>query len=103
PCSASPPAPLSSPTRRSSDLRRIRQVSGRIPEPDCLLDLRVFAERIQVSPVPHGLRSETETAVGGESGSSGQAIATIAEDDLAADRKSTRLNSSHVKTSYAVF
>src|SRR5690606_40500795 len=69
---------------RSPDLhlRRAAEINAAVGLGDCL----VFDEQFDVA----------EFAVGGE-------IRSLAVIDQFADRKSTRLNSSHVKISYAVF
>src|SRR5699024_12642984 len=74
-----PPAPPSFPTRRSSDLRHHRR--DRPPgQPPRAQRGRAAAEPVPHRLLPHGARHPR-----------------------AQDRKSTRLNSSHVSISYAVF
>src|SRR5690606_40290188 len=81
------PARRSLPTRRSSDLARVL-LGGLGVQPDALgVGL---------------LRDVAEDAVLPEGGLQEQAVAVAVLGDVA-DRKSTRLNSSHVKRSYAVF
>src|SRR5699024_12347254 len=82
---------LSSPTRRSSDLRRPVPCLLR-PEPDGVGRqlAAVLAEPLCVGPVGRFFQ-QPHLPVGG-----------LDAADLA-DRKSTRLNSSHVSISYAVF
>src|SRR5690606_41660985 len=81
------------PTRRSSDLAWARQAfrhcsAGTVrPGPRCLPCVRAMAA------VADGSRSS------GGTGLHGTGLVPLA----APDRKSTRLNSSHVKISYAVF
>src|SRR5207302_10987777 len=84
---ARPPYPHSFPTRRSSDL--LHAAAHGAPYPvfglTSVLDAGV--------PLPHGL----EQTVAGLDAAELRAAAR------SSDRKSTRLNSSHVKNSYAVF
>src|SRR5690606_41486358 len=91
-------APLSFPTRRSSDLA------------DQLQQLVVVGAAAQRAAQVHpGLRKQAgvEDAVGGQPRARAAAAEGLRdrgdESHLALDRKSTRLNSSHVKISYAVF
>src|SRR5690606_41524674 len=89
PLSADPGSLLSFPTRRSSDLvpqmassgvrGTSRQLLQRLPEPQQQLDVR------------------------GVPGDGGPEPARAVRPGRAGDRKSTRLNFSHVKISYAVF
>src|SRR5690606_42077053 len=89
------------PTRRSSDLLLW---NGRLPDARQLdeLNSRLYAERglprtvvdmIRLMPRDANPMAALRTAVS----------ALALEDPEAEDRKSTRLNSSHVKISYAVF
>src|SRR5690606_39744473 len=80
-----PPTSTLFPTRRSSDLTRI-QVEHPVTEMVTGIDL--VAEQLRIA-AGHKLRIRQEDVV-----LNGHAIE---------DRKSTRLNSSHVKISYAVF
>src|SRR5690606_41738620 len=97
-CSSSGGRPQqhSFPTRRSSDLlfrRRVGQVGRagawprRIDEGERAVELHFLYQRHRVFELLIGFPGEPDDDVRGE----GQ------------DRKSTRLNSSHVKISYAVF
>src|SRR5690606_42097797 len=93
--SVAPPDLHSFPTRRSSDL--LMQNSSRIapydeePQAELELELLVLEGRAQL---------ESGSLAFGEGGKEAQAaLMTLGR----ADRKSTRLNSSHVKISYAVF
>src|SRR5207249_7938034 len=94
PAFASPPAPPSFPTRRSSDLLhrerfvRFDQIEIRDPR-SCLLHEILHR---------HDRREEQVLGL-----AAAGRIAGDFRDRLDADRKSTRLNSSHVSISYAVF
>src|SRR5690606_41242691 len=83
-------APHSFPTRRSSDLVEEAIRNMQIVAP---FDGTVVSLDAQLGETVNTMSLGTS---GGRS-----AVVTIA--DLARDRKSTRLNSSHVKISYAVF
>src|SRR5204862_7777912 len=87
------PAAHSFPTRRSSDLRHghVRQQGPRRRGPDDQLALRIARQR-----------EGHEDGVGLDCfvAQTNSVFVTFA---LARDRKSTRLNSSHVEISYAVF
>src|SRR5690606_41073818 len=90
-CTACPPALPSFPTRRSSDLRRApsRIRAGRA----ALLKLRRFQKESRSRRERPAHRAAAACRRRGRAGClPGRA-----------DRKSTRLNSSHVKISYAVF
>src|SRR5690606_40784937 len=98
-----PPPHPSSPTRRSSDLRS-RPVEAAPPrlEP-CFLARHELLERDRLDLIPEpgtGAAEVRDTRLGADAGAG-------EEDDplgvVDGDRKSTRLNSSHVKISYAVF
>src|SRR5690606_40703058 len=96
---AHPPALRSSPTRRSSDLA--------VPN-DALLDAGPGARRAGVLRVREGRVQRVEVRLGLRGLAMTEVLEGLEEGDrvLAAgalDRKSTRLNSSHVKISYAVF
>src|SRR5207302_8319674 len=96
PTSPAPPHPHSFPTRRSSDLvvTDLQSWLRRHPKPteQELLDIARALLHAQPSMAPL-LRLANDVA-----------LAADAEDaSRALDRKSTRLNSSHVKISYAVF
>src|SRR5690606_41055452 len=73
------------PTRRSSDLIRIR-VLGFEVRPDL---------RVELAGVPHDFLPVVRTQPG--------VLIHYRDAMMGGDRKSTRLNSSHVKISYAVF
>src|SRR5688500_19796699 len=73
---------LSFPTRRSSDLQQQRVLAAGDRRPSLLLGRRRRRER-RAEPFPHGRREQVE--------------------HHPVDRKSTRLNSSHLVISYAVF
>src|SRR5690606_41162985 len=97
PCTThdSAPAPHSCPTRRSSDLVQ-RPARGRDAVDD-LLQLLVHVGLLRVPQVE---------AVGDGQGPGARAhhvTARFGHGQRGSDRKSTRLNSSHVKISYAVF
>src|SRR5690606_40076962 len=85
-----PPDLHSFPTRRSSDLLLGRERGG--PRRQALLQ-----RLLQLHPgqAPSHLRDAARLARAGRAGARGR--------PADADRKSTRLNSSHVKISYAVF
>src|SRR5690606_41047962 len=93
-CSADPPHLPSFPTRRSSDLRSLlrrvlQEYAAEGLRPVVASELEFFLFEPNPDPLrpfepPRGLDGRTSDAAG-------------------ADRKSTRLNSSHVKISYAVF
>src|SRR5207245_10199962 len=88
-------APLHSfPTRRSSDLKRLdaQAVQGR----GTVEQHRVVADDL-VEDVPHLGTAALDHALGGLD------VGRVALVDELADRKSTRLNSSHGSISYAVF
>src|SRR5690606_40989814 len=93
-CSATPPPPPSSPARRSSDLapasRRL------LVEPVHQRADPVRAPDRHRALVPPGHPADARGALG-------QFAPGPAYPAERADRKSTRLNSSHVKSSYAVF
>src|SRR5690606_40210309 len=76
------------PTRRSSDLGRRVHRGARRCDP---VDLRRLGRGLT--------RAEQEKSCGGDS----LRIRAVASSAGTRDRKSTRLNSSHVKISYAVF
>src|SRR5690606_40411142 len=57
----------------------------------------------QRRPQPHGKRAESGRLAGGSGGRGGGQEVIQARGRAEEDRKSTRLNSSHVKISYAVF
>src|SRR5690606_40705922 len=87
--------PPSFPTRRSSDLALLKLVSGDIDD-ERLTTLGGILCDAQSSSL-FGLRTTLRSLAGGQPG------AESSVGKLIGDRKSTRLNSSHVKISYAVF
>src|SRR5207249_11031390 len=93
---------LSFPTRRSSDLCRRRVQLMAMVMPLLLLTLILKAPisplRQSISALPALLGATVEVHVWGV-----PALPTSWTGMLLADRKSTRLNSSHVSISYAVF
>src|SRR5690606_40762055 len=93
PRSCAPRAPHSFPTRRSSDL--------------LVLDLGVGLEQLmRLDHAPEGVRGDAlalEYASLDAGSVNGGHVLRAAEAAAHLDRKSTRLNSSHVKISYAVF
>src|SRR5690606_41470259 len=86
---------LSSPTRRSSDLLAADQGDGRSGDgggqPAELLQLRVATDHDRAEPGPGDQHAGQATHRAQPTGTGNR------------DRKSTRLNSSHAKSSYAVF
>src|SRR5690606_41788776 len=82
PCCRAPPALHSFPTRRSSDLRRGHRLRTRSPRDD---------------PAVRTRRAERARST------SGPRLTVPTPRPRTTDRKSTRLKSSHVKISYAVF
>src|SRR5438874_8000831 len=78
------------PTRRSSDLRRFQ---------DCL-DICARASRRHSSAAIHSELAEWTAVAQAELGFPPESVRATA---VHSDRKSTRLNSSHVEISYAVF
>src|SRR5690606_39721867 len=85
------------PTRRSSDLIRARRGTWEAST------LQLFVERIHPRWMGGG-RREMLILQGSRVIKAGdEALAKSASRDAHLDRKSTRLNSSHVKISYAVF
>src|SRR5690606_39477532 len=90
---------LSVPTRRSSDL-----VVNRGPLTVTVLEegrTRIPQRYIISSPIAGQLRRVELRA--GDRVQAGETVVAVVEAAPAGDRKSTRLNSSHVKISYAVF
>src|SRR5690606_41859001 len=101
-CAGAPPALHSFPTRRSSDLH-----AALAARPGCRVALD---DLLPVLVADRLLSPEDADEVGRYAGLSGgeqHALVALARRKLRApatgDRKSTRLNSSHVKISYAVF
>src|SRR5690606_41376053 len=87
-----PPLP-SFPTRRSSDLKQ------------AFLDHHSPAAQVFLSRLENEVHPTSEIRVGGEFASRSQQHSgvSVMSARMHLDRKSTRLNSSHVKISYAVF
>src|SRR5690606_41316380 len=83
------------PTRRSSDLTALREAACRdlVPEEDVLGDREPIND---IELLVHGGNAEIDRRLRVGDGN----LYTLPGDR---DRKSTRLNSSHVKISYAVF
>src|SRR5690606_40272699 len=95
-----PRAPPSFPTRRSPDLRRRRLLEELEPR------FRQVLSSLTRGQLQGSLRYRSSFAPPGQDeGAVRDALAKALRDGLARDRdrKSTRLNSSHVKISYAVF
>src|SRR5690606_41836783 len=96
-CSCPPPRPPSSPTRRSSDLVHAQRRDGEDVE-DADIDVGdhpAIGERHD--------RPGREREHGGDERREEEHPLVRARRNDRLDRKSTRLNSSHVKISYAVF
>src|SRR5207249_8681223 len=101
PCSRSPPALHSFPTRRSSDLRLSGRVQAHRPCLSPMRSLLALCEQISLRylpPLPRsiGPHQRLDTSLCRTRSPSRLHRETL-------DRKSTRLNSSHVSISYAVF
>src|SRR5690606_40577487 len=97
------PEPRSSPTRRSSDLGlTLLDSAGKPMNPKgILLEASHGSATIRgnvLSVAPHAMASGTQGIVRFTS-----TVRIMPPRGAATDRKSTRLNSSHVKISYAVF
>src|SRR5207253_8697408 len=101
PRSVAPPHLPSFPTRRSSDLRAFTDLAAR-PQVRIRTDHRGF---VDARAINHASGPDQDSVA--DLGIADHAIGTnpaVASDTGAAqDRKSTRLNSSHVAISYAVF
>src|SRR5206468_11343662 len=98
-----PPRSLHSfPTRRSSDLDVILEMLANV---NLGKDLGLLAERGRVVVI--GSRGTVEidprATMGRDASILGMVLAKTPEPEMARDRKSTRLNSSHDQISYAVF
>src|SRR5690606_41949766 len=91
------------PTRRSSDLADVQErepdVRGRVVAAEKLRQERRSGHR-RVHPDLHVSRRTPRAVTGPESGSRPTGAPLAAPDTAQGDRKSTRLNSSHVKISY---
>src|SRR5690606_41602532 len=83
------------PTRRSSDLL----MEARIPLPD----LTLAREMQAIRDIAHDVDGKATVELADGRRLTGAEIQQAYLDAVRADRKSTRLNSSHVKISYAVF
>src|SRR5205807_9560367 len=98
-----PPIYTSFPTRRSSDLERI--LRGDFPEGTALPPERELVSQTRMSrtTVREALRIlEVQGLVRIKTGRAGGAyVYRPGEESMAGDRKSTRLNSSHLVISYA--
>src|SRR5699024_12842295 len=96
-----PPRALASlATRRSSD--RVTDLAPRVQHVCAIADLErasVEVDGLLVAPGPAVLSGPVDPGAGGQVESAQQ----IDPAQLKVDRKSTRLNSSHVSISYAVF
>src|SRR5690606_39566124 len=94
-CPVSHRALHSFPTRRSSDLAQIPDVSYVVQRGDTLSGIAArFSTTVAELATINQLRDRHSIRIG-------QTLILPAQDG--SDRKSTRLNSSHVKISYAVF
>src|SRR5207302_4135217 len=93
-----PPPPHPFPTRRSSDLPQWRQLcESSEHQPPAKRGERRKGQAIKEAPIGRKTKSRKSAVA---------AVTGVKEEDIIAldeDRKSTRLNSSHVKISYAVF
>src|SRR5690606_41519249 len=92
-CALAPHVPHCSPTRRSSDLKSHKDMSR--------YSLLLAEHILEVSGVERDAAIDEAFAIN-EKWQAGEATFHEAR-QVALDRKSTRLNSSHVKISYAVF
>src|SRR5207302_6578340 len=90
-CSGAPRHLPSFPTRRSSDLRASRATSAAV---------RVMCRSSRQSRPRHAARQRYAR---GRCRTGGGGVPPYGTPESPPDRKSTRLNSSHVKISYAVF
>src|SRR5207302_10962138 len=98
---STPGAPHCFPTRRSSDLLRQagETYAGRTKKPLFGFSISEYHGRRvggRIGRIPGSLQHERDRAQRG-------GLSKTFRGDFPRDRKSTRLNSSHVKTSYAVF
>src|SRR5690606_41380703 len=89
------------PTRRSSDLRSVAAAEQPQQEQEQVDEVEVQRQRARDRQVPGAAVDQIDLldllgVIGGQAGEDQHA-------DHVVDRKSTRLNSSHVKISYAVF
>src|SRR5690606_39645673 len=103
-CASGPhPSPPSVPTRRSSDLEE-PVVEPEVDEDDEIdPDAPVVEDGIDDRVPFHGVLAPLGALSGDRRRLSAEEGAITWRDGAAPDRKSTRLNSSHVKISYAVF
>src|SRR5690606_42101369 len=102
PARASPRAPRSFPTRRSSDLalQGLRAARG-VDQPFVSVLAHSYGSTAALLSLAEDDVSVDALAVVGSPGSPARSAAELHVGSV--DRKSTRLNSSHVKISYAVF
>src|SRR5947209_17252538 len=95
-----PPSPPF-PTRRSSDLRR---PPGRdLEDNHALGDMDLRRGQTDAADILQGFQHVGDEPADFQRGGIGDGIGNPAQDGVAQDRKSTRLNSSHANISYAVF
>src|SRR5690606_42127320 len=90
PCSSAHPDLPSFPTRRSSDLTAASRYEDNLAVNKAVADVK---DSVRIIPTPKSMNVKRGTTTLNDQW-------TIT---FAGDRKSTRLNSSHVKISYAVF
>src|SRR5690606_39460271 len=94
--------PPSVPTRRSSDLQEFRTQTQLLGKPwDPSISYGQYLHTLDVSDPKQLVIMHRAAAL--FRGADYQVIAGQPEEELIQDRKSTRLNSSHVKISYAAF
>src|SRR5690606_39535850 len=93
-------SPHAFPTRRSSDLHVLEGLTVALANIDEMIELIKTSENPQVAKERMLGRTWEPGLVGALLAATGAEASR--PDDLPADRKSTRLNSSHVKISYAV-
>src|SRR5205814_10411684 len=86
------------PTRRSSDLRKLPQEAARAARARVLAGVDLRPDRSRIA-----LRAEAASPELGRAPGRGRVGALDRAERDAEDRKSTRLNSSHLGISYAVF
>src|SRR5690606_41333570 len=99
-----PPTPRPSiPTRRSSDLTSARAFSATVDALGKLVQMLGVPPQELWERIPGVTRQDVERwKATAQQGDSFAFLANLLEQQAAEDRKSTRLNSSHVKISYAV-
>src|SRR5690606_42128615 len=103
PASSAPPHPPSSPTRRSSDLSRTHLARSWGSIFFGMLSILPDSNSSGIKPGPIHPADMDDVAPSHPQDSRRSTRAHPAGPSSQVDRKSTRLNSSHVKTSYAVF